>query len=159
MSVYLFYWHILIKIKRNKQNIYNEKFPNFRNSFSFKWITLFCCHLSEFLRWGLMSIILVVIFLDCCHHLYCGKLKHNILDAVSSGLLQVSLVYRNIEMIQPWKSFLKFDSWSNKSFKNYKDLIQIRMSFFFYVNQLMCEKQWHHHLDYIWFHFMVYQPL
>ena len=50
-------------------------------------------------------------FLDCCPHLYCGKLKHNIsADVSSSGLPQVSLVYLEIEMIQPGKSFLKFSS-------------------------------------------------
>ena len=62
-------------------------------------------------------------FSDCCPYLYCDKLKHNILAAVSSSLPQVSFVYLNIEMIQPGKSFLKFDCWSNKAFKNYEDLI------------------------------------
>ena len=71
-------------------------------------------------------IILVVIFFYCCPHLYCGKLKQ-VLATVSSDLLQVSLVYLGIEMIQPGKSFLKFDCWSNKAFKNYEDLIQIMM--------------------------------
>ena len=50
-----------------------------------------------------MCVILGVIF-----HLYCGKLKHNVSAAVSSGLPQVSLVYLGKEMIQPEKSFLKF---------------------------------------------------
>ena len=34
---------------------------------------------------------------------------HNVAAAASSGLHQVSLVYLDIEMIQPGKSFLKFD--------------------------------------------------
>ena len=46
-------------------------------------------------------------FLDCCPHLYDGKLKHNVSTAVSSGHPQVSLVYLSIEMIQPEKSFFK----------------------------------------------------
>ena len=58
-------------------------------------------------------------------HIYCGKLKHNVSAAVSSGLPQVSLVYLSIEIIQPGKSLLKIDSWSNRAFKNYKELIQI----------------------------------
>ena len=47
-------------------------------------------------------------FLDCCLHLYYDKLKHNISVAVSSGLLQVSFIYLNIEMTQPGKLFLNF---------------------------------------------------
>ena len=43
---------------------------------------------------------------------------HNVSAAVSSGLHLVSPVYLDIEMIQPGKSFLKFDCWSNKAFKN-----------------------------------------
>ena len=39
------------------------------------------------------------------------SLLHNVTAAVSSGLAQVSLVYLDIEMIQPGKSFLKFDRW------------------------------------------------
>ena len=39
--------------------------------------------------------------LDCCPHLYCGKLKHNVSTAVSSGFPKVSLVYLGIEIIQP----------------------------------------------------------
>ena len=41
---------------------------------------------------------------------------HNVSAAVSSGLPQVSPVYLGIEMIQPKKSFFKFDCWSNKVF-------------------------------------------
>ena len=47
-------------------------------------------------------------FLDCCPCLYCGELKH-ISAAVSSSLPQMSHVYLSIKMIQPGKSFLKFD--------------------------------------------------
>ena len=47
---------------------------------------------------------------------------NNVLAAVSSGLPQISLVYLGIEMILTGKSFLKFDCWSNKAFKNYEDL-------------------------------------
>ena len=39
--------------------------------------------------------------LVCCPHLYWVKLKHNDLGTVFSSLLQVSLVYLSIEMIQP----------------------------------------------------------
>ena len=70
-------------------------------------------------------------FSDCCPHLYGCKLTHNVLTAAFSGLPQVSLVSLGIEMIQPGKSFLKFDCWSNKPSKNYEDLIQIMMSLFF----------------------------
>ena len=69
-------------------------------------------------------------FSDCCPHFYCGKLKY-ISASVSYGLPQVFLVYLGIEMIQPGKSFLKFDCWSNKAFKKYEDVIQIMMSLFF----------------------------
>ena len=69
-------------------------------------------------------------FSDCCPHLYCGKLKH-VSATVSSNLPQVSLVYLGIEIIQPGKSFLNFDCWSNKAFKNYEDLIQIMTLLFF----------------------------
>ena len=48
-------------------------------------------------------------FSDCCPHLYCDELKHNFSATVSSGLPQVFLVYLSGEMIQPGKSFLKFD--------------------------------------------------
>ena len=48
-------------------------------------------------------------FSDCCLHFYCCYLKHNVLVAVSSDLLQVSLVYLRMEIIQAGKSFLKFD--------------------------------------------------
>ena len=41
------------------------------------------------------------------------------------------LVYLGIEIIQSKKSFLKFDCWSKKAFKKYKDIIQIMTSFFF----------------------------
>ena len=51
------------------------------------------------------------LFPDGCPHLYLCKLKHNISAALSSGLPQVSLVYLGIEMIQPRKSFWKFDCW------------------------------------------------
>ena len=47
---------------------------------------------------------------------------HNVSAAVLSGLPQVSPVYLGKEIIQPVKSFLKFDSWSNKAFKNCEDL-------------------------------------
>ena len=43
-------------------------------------------------------------FSDCCPHLYCGKLQHNVSAAVSSGFPQVSFVYLNIEVIQPVKN-------------------------------------------------------
>ena len=79
----------------------------------------------------LFLINLVVIFLDCCSHLYCDELNHNILAVVFSSLPRVSLVYLSMEMIQPGKLFLKFDCWLNKAFKNYKDFIQIMMSLFF----------------------------
>ena len=45
-------------------------------------------------------------FSEYCPHLYCGKLKHDILVTVSSSLPQVSLVYLGVEMIQLGKSFL-----------------------------------------------------
>ena len=48
-------------------------------------------------------------FLDCCLHLDRGELKHNVLAAVSSSLPQVYLVYLGIEMIQPGKSFSKYE--------------------------------------------------
>ena len=44
-------------------------------------------------------------FLDCCRHLYCGELKRNVLGTISYGLPQVYLVYLDIEMIQPGKSW------------------------------------------------------
>ena len=69
-------------------------------------------------------------FQDCCPQLYCDDLK----QCFSCCILQPSTgvpVYLSIEMIQPGKSFLKFDSWSNTAFKNYDDLIQIMMSLFF----------------------------
>ena len=90
-------------------------------------------------------------FSDYYPHLYSGKLKHNISTAVSCGLPQVTLVYQGREMIQPRKSFLKFDPSSNKAFKNYDDLNQIMMSFFFHTYQskkhhrmnLKHKIQWH----------------
>ena len=44
--------------------------------------------------------------------------KTNVSAVVSSSFLQVSFLYLSIRMIQPGKSFLKFDSWSNRVFKN-----------------------------------------
>ena len=55
-------------------------------------------------------------FSDCCPDLYWRELKH-ISAAVSSELPLVSFVYLGKEMIQPRKSFLKFDYLSNKAFK------------------------------------------
>ena len=59
------------------------------------------------------TVILIFIVVSC---------NNNVSAAVSSGLLQVSLVYPGMEMIQPGKSFLKFDCWSNKAFKKYEDV-------------------------------------
>ena len=72
------------------------------------WITSFDLEilLSKFLRWSLMIFIsknfwtIVFVFI---------VFFHNFLAAVSSGPPQVSPVYLGIEMIQPGKSFLKFD--------------------------------------------------
>ena len=68
--------------------------------------------------------------LECCPHLYCGQLKQ-CFSRYILRLPQVSLVYVSIEMIQPGKSFLKFDCSPNKAFKNYEDLFQIMTSLFF----------------------------
>ena len=54
-------------------------------------------------------------FSDCCPHLYCKKLKHDVSTTVSSGPPQVSIVYLRIEMIQPGKSFLKFVNQTRRS--------------------------------------------
>ena len=48
-------------------------------------------------------------FSNCCPHLYGDMLKYNLSAVVSSSLLQVSLVYLCIRMIQSGKSFSKFD--------------------------------------------------
>ena len=56
-------------------------------------------------------------FSDSYPRLYCSYLKHNVSADVSTGLPPVSFVYLAIEMIQPGKSFLKFDCWSTKAFK------------------------------------------
>ena len=53
--------------------------------------------------------------LDCCPHLYCDMLKHNVSAVVSAGL-QVFLVCLRTGMIQP---FSKFDCCSNKITKNF----------------------------------------
>ena len=42
-------------------------------------------------------------FFYCCLHLYCVTLKHNVSATVSSGFLQVFIVYLGIEMIQTWQ--------------------------------------------------------
>ena len=42
------------------------------------------------------------------NNLYCSYLKYNVSAVISSGLLKVSLVYMDIEMTKPGKSFLKF---------------------------------------------------
>ena len=60
-------------------------------------------YLSEFLRWGLMSNILCVIFrtVVLIFNVVCSKKKQkkNVTAAVSSGLPKVSLVYLGMEMI------------------------------------------------------------
>ena len=79
-------------------------------------------YLSEFFRWGWMCNILWVNIVLLSSFL--------LLLLASSGLPQVSLFYLSIEMIQSGKLFLKSDSWSNKAFKKYEDVIQIKTSLF-----------------------------
>ena len=52
-------------------------------------------------------------------------LFYHVSAAASSSLPEVFPIYLGIEMIQSGKSFLKFDCWSNKEFKNYEGLSQI----------------------------------
>ena len=68
-------------------------------------ITVTLYYLSEFLRWGLICIILVVIFQNFV--IFIVVSWKNILAAVSNSLPQVSFVYLSIQMIQPGKSFEK----------------------------------------------------
>ena len=92
------------------------------------WMRLFAFHMVLIL---LRSNILVVIFFQTVVDIFIVVSFNNILTAVCSGLLQESLVYLGIEKIQSGKSFLKFNWWLNKAFKNYEDLIQIMALTFF----------------------------
>ena len=78
-------------------------------------------------------IILVVIFRTVVL-IFIVVIWSNVLVVVSSRLLLVFLVYLGIEMIQPGKSFLKFDCGSNTAFKKYEELIQIMTSYVFHTN-------------------------
>ena len=88
-------------------------------------------YIDEYILYNIFNVYFGCDFSDCCPHLYCGKLKGNISAAVSSSFPKVSLVYLGIDMIQDRKSFLKFDCWSNKVFKDYEDFIQIMTLLFF----------------------------
>ena len=70
-------------------------------------------------------------FSDCCPHLYCGKLKHNVSAAISSGLLQVSLVYLGIDMIQFGKVFLSLTADQIRLY--FQTIICIKHAIFFLV--------------------------
>ena len=74
---------------------------NFLCFFSFQGIEM----LYFVLFFGLLSSSLLLSFVTTFQPLYCPRLP------------QVSLVYLGIEMIQPGKTFLKFNCWSNKVFK------------------------------------------
>ena len=145
------------------------------------------CSLLDFLDAGLHSpkvgwiwkSLLWMLLLHCCCHFVWRNLLivgfrsvYGILDlsgvrskadlaaesALSFHLTPMWLgVYLGMKMIQPGRSFLKFDSWSNKVFKKYEYVIQIMMSLFFtHINprsitrsfsrsvmNLKCKIQWH----------------
>ena len=69
-------------------------------------------------------------FFNCCLHLNCCKLKHNVSAAVSSGLPQVSLLYLDIEMIQPGKSFLMFDCCDSTNNNKNEDISPKKITLF-----------------------------
>ena len=82
-------------------------------SYTIKMNIIICLNI-----WDQVWCVLFCNFFYCCPHFYCDELKH-VSVTVSFGLPHVSLVYQGIEMTPPGKSFLKFDYWSNKMFKNY----------------------------------------
>ena len=66
-------------------------------------------------------------FSNYCSHLYWGKLKH-ISPTVSSGLPQLSLVFLEIKMFQPGKSFLNFDWYCSENVFQFTT-IKMQMTF------------------------------
>ena len=65
------------------------------------------------------------LFWLCFFGLFTSSLLWEVKTHFDCCILQPSsiVLYLGIEMIEPGKSFLKFDFWSNKAFKNYNVLI------------------------------------
>ena len=71
--------------------------------------------------------IVLIFIVDCCNTTF--------RPLYPLVFFQVSLVYLGMEMIQPDKSFLKFDCWSNKIFKKHEEVIQNNDVIVFHVYQ------------------------
>ena len=120
---YDFKWSVLDSNTWNHLDVCKEmsSIYSFRNKFILlnfwveSWRAIFCV---LFFRLSSSSSFFLVVTL-------------RFLAAISSSFLQVYLSIWVCKMIQPGKSFSKFDWWSNKAFKKYEDVIQILTSLFF----------------------------